>query len=691
MNGTLPVWHTSQTVFSKSTHSYFRAVYRFIFAVSLCLLLTGEGTSDTFSDSDSELRATLAGTTAGGRELLPDIIVDESYLYDWDVTTTIEPGKTHLRLSNGTANIGNGPLHLFGVEPGATDSTQDVMQRVYLDDDSYYDRLAGRFIYHPEHGHIHFEDWAIYRLREVVDSNGVGDLIAEGSKTSFCILDLGVYDNTLPGFDPNGSFFSCGSQTQGLSVGWIDVYSLGLPGQNIDITGIPDGMYWLESEVDPNDDVLEADETNNVTRILINLGGGGFLPDAYEPNDNGPEVAARPAGKANSPNLGPCGPLKVVSGLSIHAPGNDDFFRFYMNHTGTFNDSVRIDFNHGAGDLDMQLLNSNLTVLSQSESTSNHETIELFGQTQGWYYVRVFGWNDATNPVYSLTIDPPSNSSPFVSVTNPPAGDTSLIHGFDTYQVEWSFSDPEDDDCWVSVYVNTTPQLDGNEFLLPTSVATEADQSFYVVNTAYLDHFTYYVYCEITDGGTKTGDWSEGTMTITEPPAVESVAGHVYDTLGSPIDGVEIMVVGHMHADTTDNEGFYSIHSHDPGQYDISFAHPYYRDTVVTGISVIPLQTTQLDVVMEPDCSGASGPEGPCCCTCPMRGNLDGDAQCDIGLGDLTVMIDHLFVSLADLDCWMSGNLDLSEPEGAGSVTLSDMTVLIDHLFINLTPLPSCP
>lgn len=605
-------------------------------------------------------------------DLLPDIIVDKSYLFDWDISTNIEPGRVHLRLANGTANIGDGPLYLWGVEPGNPDGTQDVMQRVFADDSSYYDRLAGEFYYHPDHGHIHFEDWAIYRLREVLDSSGVGDIVAEGSKVSFCILDLGIYDETLPNFDPDGQFFSCGSQIQGLSVGWIDIYSKGLPGQNIDITGVPDGLYWLESEVDPENGVLESNEFNNITRILITIGDAGpITPDTYEPNDNGAEVDSRPAGGPNSPNLGPCNPIRIVSDLNIHESANDDYFKFYSNHTGGSGDFVQIDFQHSLGDLDMTLLDSNLSSVATAQGTSNTELISLNGRPEGWYYVRIYGYNGATNPDYSLTIDPPSNNSPSIITTAPPTGDTSLIHSFETYMVTWTYSDPESDQCWVSVYVNTTAQLDGNELLLSISLFTDADQQFYIINTQYLSLETYYVYCEITDGGSFAGDWSEGTITIVEPPDVESIAGYVTDTSGSPIEGVEIMIVGHTHIDTTNVDGYYSIHSHDPGEYGVSFTHDYYRDTVAESISVLPFQTTALDMTLEFEC-----PYQP--------GDVDGDLE-GPNIGDLVYLVDYMFNSGPPPPLELAANVD-----GLGALDIADLVYLVDYMF-NGGPAPVCP
>ncbi|MBD3256837.1 hypothetical protein GF377_00290 [candidate division GN15 bacterium] len=92
--------------------------------------------------------------------------------------------------------------------------------------------------------------------------------------------------------------------------------------------------------------------------------------------------------------------------------------------------------------------------------------------------------------------------------------------------------------------------------------------------------------------------------------------------------------------------------------------------------------TAFYEVIVVPDSSG---------CCIGDRGNVDGSADDAVSLGDLTVLVDNLFVSIAPLTCWEEGNVDESQPEGEGSVTLGDLTVLIDHLFISLDPLPPCP
>ena len=454
-------------------------------------------------------------------DLLPDILSRTNDLYDYDFVTNIVPGRTHLRFSNATANIGLGKLYLYGVLPDNGDGTQDVRQRVWRTDHTFFDHDAGAFVYHPAHGHVHFEDWAIYRLRAVTAGGGVGSIVVEGTKTSFCILDGLVHDPSLPGFSSNPEFVSCGFGVQGLSVGWADIYTKNLEGQNLDITDVPAGQYWLESEADPLNHILETDETNNIARIPITIGNSGAInPDAYEPNNQLSDLDSRPAGGPNSPVLGPCGPLKVISSLTIHASGNDDFFKFYIPAMGGSQDGVRIDFPHALGNLDMALLDASGNTIRVATGTQSFETLSLWASPPGWYYVHVYGASGATSPGYALTIDPPQNGTPSITVTDPPAGNTRVPE-IGTYTTRWSASDPEGNETWVDVYLNASPVLDGNETFLPSSQSTPGARGFYVINPAQIPDGTYYVYTRITDGGTVAGDWSTGTITIVPVTGVE--------------------------------------------------------------------------------------------------------------------------------------------------------------------------
>jgi hypothetical protein len=214
----------------------------------------------------------LAGAEARAEhDLLPDAIIVESWLDSNEADWSTTPGCVHVRLSNGTANAGEGPLHVYGVLPGNPDGTQDVYQRIFRDDGTWWDRLAGVFVFHRTHNHIHFEGWAAYRLRERLPNGDVGPILVEGEKTSFCLQDTLPYDVSLPGAPPAPVYIECASTVQGISAGWQDIYTRSLPGQSVKLCGTTGGEFWLEAEVDPDDSVLEVDETNNVARVLVEV------------------------------------------------------------------------------------------------------------------------------------------------------------------------------------------------------------------------------------------------------------------------------------------------------------------------------------------------------------------------------------------------------------------------------------
>ena len=580
---------------------------------------------------------------------LPDIIVRQSDLLDNDIR--VSGGRTLLRLSNGTANAGTGPLYLYGVTPGNEDGTQDVRQRVFREDGSYFERVAGTFVYHSEHNHIHFEEWAQYRLRRVVGEDGVGDVVAAGQKTSFCILDLGVYDRSLPDYVSGGFFRTCSSTTQGLSVGWIDVYSKSLPGQNIDITDVSDGHYWLESEVDPNNNVLESNEDNNIARIRITIGDPSDInPDTYEPNGDLDNVRNISAGTPNSPNLGPCNPKRTLVNLTLHEAGDEDYFRFYSNETGGMADFVRVDFDNSDGNIDLELLDDNGTLIDESRTSRDYERISLFEKPEGWYYARVTGRNGDTSDNYRLSINPPANQPPAVETLTPAAGDVRIRHGLDLYMVNWAHTDPENDTAWVTVYLNETRELDETAEMIDPSLHTNASLGFVIINSAEVDPGTYYVYCQITDGGMTRGDWSDGTLTIVDLGAACVLAGNGNDC----------------------NENGFS------DECDIEFGES--ADCNKNGIpddcDIASGDSLDIDGDLEPD---------ECRDSRPLfhRGDINGDSSLDIT--DAVGTLDYLFAGGAIPSC-----LEASDFNNDRIVDISDAVASLNYLFSGGEP-PAAP
>jgi hypothetical protein len=215
----------------------------------------------------------------------PDMIVDPRTLRDYEVAYAgaCEEGATRcLRVSVGTANAGDGDLWLLG-----NSNTPGVTQRRFLRDGSTTDVALPNavFLYHPQHNHIHLQNWTNLRLRAVqpncreeVSAANCPVVGSPGKKISFCLTEGATFDSSYSP-NPNRAKFcdwdsTTGAIQQGIGSGLEDVYSKGLPGQMIGIDGLPSGEYWLEVEVNPANEngqrtILESDYSNNITRIKV--------------------------------------------------------------------------------------------------------------------------------------------------------------------------------------------------------------------------------------------------------------------------------------------------------------------------------------------------------------------------------------------------------------------------------------
>ena len=78
---------------------------------------------------------------------------------------------------------------------------------------------------------------------------------------------------------------------------------------------------------------------------------------------------------------------------------------------------------------------------------------------------------------------------------------------------------------------------------------------------------------------------------------------------------------------------------------------------------------------------------GDVCCCIIASGNVDCDAVGIVDIGDLTTLIDFMFVSYSPLCCPDAGNTNGSLD---GVVDIGDLTALIDYLFISYTPTAEC-
>lgn len=185
-------------------------------------------------------------------------------------------GVKELRFSNLIWNGGDGPMELRPEHDDVADITY-AYQQLYshdADGDLYVtgETLAGTFAYHPSHFHWHFGEFSRYELRDVAPDGTVGaSVLSIDDKVSFCLLDVAQIDPDLEHAAPF-TYTGCGQNVdQGISVGWGDIYSSDLPGQELDITGLANGTYWLKSTADPANHLLETHDGNNSAFVKISI------------------------------------------------------------------------------------------------------------------------------------------------------------------------------------------------------------------------------------------------------------------------------------------------------------------------------------------------------------------------------------------------------------------------------------
>lgn len=247
-------------------------------------------------------------------DLLPDIQIGHPPFYDLGATYgVVEYSQTghgvndgRLLVSVSTPNPGFGPLEIhttdvfvcgtdtfIGTPPSICPDNISypkilINQRIYHKSGNtmtYYDRAAGTMTYHPTHSHMHVDNWGNYSLR-TKDSTKADPLdwpiVGFGTKLAFCVMDYGTCagwadhcldtagnslnnNSDFPNYGLGGGSYSCSNAVQGISSGYIDIYWTTLDGMWIDIPpGTCNGDYWIVTEVDPNQNFLESDETNNV-------------------------------------------------------------------------------------------------------------------------------------------------------------------------------------------------------------------------------------------------------------------------------------------------------------------------------------------------------------------------------------------------------------------------------------------
>lgn len=202
-----------------------------------------------------------------------------------------------LRFTSDVRNAGAGPLEVriplvtagsAGVSSAYVPGQCHAEQVLTTSTGTGVTRPAGDCLFHVQHAHFHYTDLLGYTLYGVIPGTTplgtIGAPVATSVKASFCLTDddywgfrspttnatrdfVGQPGCNLPAnVGPDNSFID-----EGIKPGWGDVYTWDTPGQYIDITTTPDGIYDLVEKTNPTGALLVAGpaQTCSLTQLKL--------------------------------------------------------------------------------------------------------------------------------------------------------------------------------------------------------------------------------------------------------------------------------------------------------------------------------------------------------------------------------------------------------------------------------------
>jgi len=216
-----------------------------------------------------------APTAAGASPVLPDII---EALPD-HLQIQNDHQREYLRFSTVHINIGAGNLQIRGggqIAPCTIDgidyaqctvATQEILDATGA---VVATHPAGVAFFHPEHNHWHQSGVALFQIRTA--ANDPATAIAQGVKITFCFVDVETISTTGAQKKAYPRVYGeCNGDLQGLAAHWADAYHQSTPLQELDITGVANGVYYLTHTADPENHWVESNEGNNFAWVKFKL------------------------------------------------------------------------------------------------------------------------------------------------------------------------------------------------------------------------------------------------------------------------------------------------------------------------------------------------------------------------------------------------------------------------------------
>jgi hypothetical protein len=195
----------------------------------------------------------------------------------WGIS--LNKAGTLLRFSATVWNAGDSPLVVDGFRRDGEDE-MDAYQYFF---DAAGNQTGYQPVGHmhwdarPSHQHWHFEDFARYSLLDADQAE-----TARSKKEAFCLANTDAVDLTVPdaAWRPDNTDLatSCGDYSslsirEVLAAGWGDTYTQYRAGQSFRIADLPNGVYYLAVDANPEGRLVESATDNNLSLRRIRLAG----------------------------------------------------------------------------------------------------------------------------------------------------------------------------------------------------------------------------------------------------------------------------------------------------------------------------------------------------------------------------------------------------------------------------------
>jgi hypothetical protein len=228
---------------------------------------------------------------------MPDLIP----LPSWGISVSRQNRRDYLVFGATVWDAGQAPMLVEGYRRPGT-NIMDAFQYFTRNGVVVGRAPAGTMVYDPRpgHQHWHFQQFASYSLLAANKTS-----IVRSQKEAFCLAPTDPINLAQRGavWNPGlvGLYGQCGDATsiwtrETLPSGWGDTYFQYLPGQSFNITGLPNGTYYIQVEANPLGVIHEVSRSNDIQLRQVILGGTPGARTVTVPAWNGidPETGAGP-------------------------------------------------------------------------------------------------------------------------------------------------------------------------------------------------------------------------------------------------------------------------------------------------------------------------------------------------------------------------------------------------------------